>query len=73
MEQLIEMVLQALRAAGIHCVRALDEETLPRLKAPMVAVGIMWSMFCQLREVTGCRKARTISVRSGNTACTLLP
>ena len=39
MEQLIEMVLQALRAAGIHCVRALDEETLPRLKAPMVAVG----------------------------------
>ena len=30
-------------------------------------------MFCQLREVTGCRKARTISVRSGNTACTLLP
>ena len=31
MEQLIEMVLQALRAAGIHCVRALDEETLPRL------------------------------------------
>ena len=34
MEQLIEMVLQALRAAGIHCVRALDEETLPRLKDP---------------------------------------
>ena len=41
MEQLIEMVLQALRAAGIHCVRALDEETLPRLKAPMVAVGAL--------------------------------
>lgn len=43
----------------------------PRGTSP--PVGIMWSMFCQLREVTGCRKARTISVRSGNTACTLLP
>ena len=39
MEQLIEMVLQALRAAGIHCVRALDEETRPRLTAPIAAVG----------------------------------
>lgn len=39
MEHLIELVLSALRAAGIHCVRALDKTTLPRLKSPMVAVG----------------------------------
>lgn len=39
MEHLIEIVLNALRAAGIHCVRALCDDTLPRLKSPMVAVG----------------------------------
>ncbi|MDR0889256.1 MAG: hypothetical protein LBM28_01240 [Oscillospiraceae bacterium] len=40
MEDLITSLIHALSSAGLHVVRAMNAQTLPRLQSPMVAVGM---------------------------------